>query len=69
MKDFGVFAELAPGKEGMCHISELADQYVQAVADVCNVGDVMPFKVIAVDEMGRIKLSRKAAMHEEKEKG
>jgi len=67
MKDFGVFAELAPGKEGMCHISELADKYVQSVSDVCNTGDMMPFKVIAIDEMGRIKLSRKAALHEEKE--
>jgi polyribonucleotide nucleotidyltransferase len=67
MKDFGVFAELAPGKEGMCHISELADQYVQSVSDICKTGDMMPFKVIAIDEMGRIKLSRKAALLEEKE--
>jgi len=65
IKDFGVFVEIAPGLEGLCHISELADQFVRNVADVCSMGDEMTFKVIAVDEQGRIKLSRKAVLKEE----
>ncbi len=64
MKDFGAFVELAPGTDGMCHISELADGYVKSVADVVKLGDVIKVKVINVDEQGRIKLSRKAAMAE-----
>jgi polyribonucleotide nucleotidyltransferase len=61
-KDFGAFVELAPGTDGMCHISELADGYVQSVSDVVRIGDVIKVKVILVDEQGRIKLSRKAVM-------
>jgi polyribonucleotide nucleotidyltransferase len=64
MKDFGAFVELAPGTDGMCHISELADGYVKSVGDVVKLGDVIKVKVINVDEQGRIKLSRKAAMAE-----
>ncbi len=64
IKDFGAFVELAPGKEGLCHISELSDGYVKEVSDVCKLGDEMPFKVIAVDQQGRIKLSRKAALQD-----
>ncbi len=64
-KDFGAFIEIAPGKEGMCHISELSDGYVDAVNDVCKVGDEMQVKVIAVDEQGRIKLSRKAVLKDQ----
>ncbi len=64
-KDFGVFVEIAPGMEGLCHISELADRFIDDVADVCSVGDTMDFKIIAVDEQGRIKLSRKAVLLEE----
>ncbi|MCH9021378.1 MAG: polyribonucleotide nucleotidyltransferase [Planctomycetes bacterium] len=63
-KDFGVFVEIAPGKEGLCHISELSNQFVQSVDDICKVGDNMDFKVIAVDEQGRIKLSHKATMQD-----
>ncbi|MBN2212374.1 MAG: polyribonucleotide nucleotidyltransferase [Sedimentisphaerales bacterium] len=59
VKDFGAFIEIAPGQEGLCHISELANRYVASVSDVCKVGDEMPVKVIAVDEQGRIKLSHK----------
>jgi len=66
VKDFGAFIEIAPGKEGLCHISELASGFVQSVSDVCKVGDVMDVKVILVDEQGRIKLSRKAAIVHEK---
>ena len=62
VKDFGAFVEILPGKDGLCHISELANEYVNSVGDVCRVGDEMPVKVIAVDEQDRVKLSRKAAL-------
>ncbi len=65
LKDFGAFIELAPGTDGMCHISELADGYVKAVTDVVSIGDSIRVKVIAVDDQGRIKLSRKAILKEE----
>jgi polyribonucleotide nucleotidyltransferase len=64
VKDFGAFVEILPGKDGLCHISELADEYVSSVGDICRVGDAMMVKVIAVDEQDRVKLSRKAAMRE-----
>jgi len=64
-KDFGAFVELAPGTDGMCHISELADGYVKSVSDVVRVGDVVKVKVILIDDQGRIKLSRKAVLVEE----
>ncbi len=64
-KDFGAFIELAPGTDGMCHISELADGFVKHVHDVVKIGDVVKVKVILVDEQGRIKLSRKAVLMEE----
>ena len=69
VKDFGAFVEILPGKDGLCHISELADEYVSSVGDVCRVGDVMMVKVIAVDEQDRVKLSRRAAMRETAEAG
>jgi polyribonucleotide nucleotidyltransferase len=65
VKDFGAFIELVPGKDGLCHISELSAEYVGNVADVCRVGDVLRVKVIAVDEQDRVKLSRKAVLLEE----
>jgi len=68
MKDFGVFVEIAPGVEGLCHISELADRFIKSADEVCKLGEKMSFKVIAVDDQGRIKLSRKAAMRDEKNK-
>jgi len=64
VKDFGAFVELAPGTDGMCHISELADGFVKSVGDVVSVGDEITVKVINVDEQGRIKLSRKALLVE-----
>ena len=64
IKDFGAFVELVPGKDGLCHISELSDDYVSSVGDVCRVGDIMRVKVIAVDDQDRVKLSRKVAMRE-----
>ena len=67
MKDFGAFIEIIPGKDGLCHISELDTDYVKNVSDVCKIGDQVRVKVILVDEQGRVKLSRKAAMAEEKQ--
>ena len=64
IKDFGAFVEILPGKDGLCHISELADGYVSTVGDVCKLGDEMPVKVIAIDDQDRVKLSRKAALKE-----
>jgi len=64
VKDFGVFVEITPGVEGLCHISELSDGYVRNVEDICKVGDVIPVKLIAIDEQGRFKLSRRAALAE-----
>ncbi|MFO0787225.1 MAG: polyribonucleotide nucleotidyltransferase [Phycisphaerales bacterium] len=68
VKDFGAFVELAPGTDGMCHISELAEGYVKSVTDVVKVGDTVKVKVILVDDQGRIKLSRKAVLVEEAKK-
>ena len=63
-KDFGAFVEILPGKEGLCHISELSDRRIPSVDTVCKVGDKIRVKCIGVDERGRIKLSRKEAMRE-----
>jgi polyribonucleotide nucleotidyltransferase len=65
IKDFGAFVEVTPGQDGLCHISELSDGYVQKVADVCKVGDELRVKVILIDDTGRIKLSRKQVLLEE----
>ncbi|MCA8986451.1 MAG: polyribonucleotide nucleotidyltransferase [Planctomycetaceae bacterium] len=64
IKDFGAFVEIAPGKDGLCHISELSNGFVKNVGDVCKIGDKMEVKVIAVDEQNRVKLSRKALLPE-----
>jgi polyribonucleotide nucleotidyltransferase len=68
IKDFGAFIEIAPGKDGLCHISELADGFVKSVTDVCRVGDKLEVKVIAVDDQNRVKLSRKAVLAESAQK-
>jgi len=62
IKDFGCFVELAPGTDGMVHVSELAHGFVKTVTEVVKVGDVIKVKVINVDDTGRIKLSRKALL-------
>jgi len=67
VKDFGAFIEIAPGTDGMCHVSELADRYVDKVEDEVKVGDVVKVKVINIDDTGRIKLSRKAVQKQEEE--
>jgi len=64
VKDFGAFIEILPGRDGLCHISELDDKYVGKVEDVCRIGDVLKVKVIAIDEHDRVKLSRKALLRE-----
>ncbi len=64
IKDFGAFVEIAPGKDGLCHISELSDGFVKSVSEVCKVGDRMEVKVIAIDDQNRVKLSRKALLQE-----
>ena len=68
IKDFGAFIEILPGKDGLCHISELSNEYVSSVADVCKVGDQMQVKVIAVDEQDRVKLSRRVVLQEQADK-
>jgi polyribonucleotide nucleotidyltransferase len=62
IKEFGAFIELAPGSDGMCHVSELAHGFVKNVTDVVKIGDMVKVKVINVDDSGRVKLSRKALM-------
>jgi polyribonucleotide nucleotidyltransferase len=64
IKDFGAFVEIAPETDGLCHVSELSNHYVDRVTDVVNVGDEVQVKVILIDDQGRIKLSRKAALRE-----
>jgi polyribonucleotide nucleotidyltransferase len=65
IKDFGAFIEILPGRDGLCHISELDDKYVGKVEDVCKVGDHLQVKVIAIDEHDRVKLSRKVLLREQ----
>jgi polyribonucleotide nucleotidyltransferase len=62
IKEFGAFVEVLPGKDGLVHVSELADFRVKAVEDVVKVGDLVWVKCIGIDDKGRVKLSRKAAM-------
>ena len=67
IKEFGCFVEVLPGKDGLCHISELADFRVNKTEDVVKMGDVIWVKCIGIDDKGRVKLSRKAAMKERNE--
>ena len=60
LADFGAFVEILPGKEGLVHISELADYRVSRVEDIVKVGDEIMVKVIDIDHLGRINLSRRA---------
>lgn len=60
--NFGAFCEILPGKEGLIHISELEDKHVAKVEDVVKVGDEVKVKVIQIDELGRVNLSRKQAL-------
>lgn len=67
VKDFGAFVEILPGRDGLCHISELSNEYVNSVGDICKVGDSMKVLVIDVDDHDRVKLSRRKAMEDSEE--
>ncbi len=64
IKDFGAFVEIAPETDGLLHVSEISNNYVERVGDHLKVGDSLEVKVIRIDEQGRIKLSRKAVLEE-----
>ena len=66
LMNFGAFVEIAPGKEGLCHISRLDVKHTDRVEDVVNVGDTVMVKVIEIDDQGRINLSRRDALIEVK---
>ena len=68
LMQFGAFVELAPGKDGLVHISKLANRRVEKVEDVCKIGDMMWVKVTEIDEKGRVNLSHKDALREIEEK-
>ncbi len=64
IRDFGAIVEILPGREALCHISELDTGYVRDVTDVCQLGDEMQVKVISIDDHDRIKVSRRAVLEE-----
>ena len=64
IKDFGAFVEILPGRDGLCHISELSSGFVSSVGDVCRVGDEMKVIVIDIDDHDRVKLSRRKALEQ-----
>ncbi len=61
IRDFGAFIEIAPGKQGLVHVSELADQYVKNVGDVISLGQIVEARIIGIDHEGKIRLSLKKA--------
>jgi polyribonucleotide nucleotidyltransferase len=65
VKDFGAFVECLPGKEGLVHISEMANERIDSVDSICKPGDAMRIKCIDIDNQGRVRLSRKAALNDE----
>jgi polyribonucleotide nucleotidyltransferase len=66
--NFGAFMEVLPGKDGLIHISELADKRVDKTEDVCKVGDTVTAKCIGIDDKRRVKMSIKAALRDQKVK-
>ena len=64
IKEFGAFVEILPGKEGLVHISEMADRRIRSVDEICKVGDVMWVKCIEVQENGKVRLSRRQALED-----
>jgi len=58
---FGAFCEFLPNKEGLVHVSELAGKFIKNVEDVVKIGDEIKVKIIGIDDMGRINLSKKQA--------
>jgi polyribonucleotide nucleotidyltransferase len=65
---FGAFMEVLPGKDGLVHVSELAEGRVEKVEDVVKKGDLLTAKCLGVDEKGRVKMSRRAWLRDEKAK-
>jgi polyribonucleotide nucleotidyltransferase len=68
IEKFGAFVELFPGKDGLVHISEIAEERIGKVEDVLAIGDEILVRVIEIDKQGRVNLSRKVILREEKEK-
>jgi polyribonucleotide nucleotidyltransferase len=68
IKDFGAFVEILPGRDGLVHVSELSDTYVKQVDEICKLGDEMLVKVLSIDDQGKIRLSRKAALKDRAQK-
>jgi polyribonucleotide nucleotidyltransferase len=66
IKEFGVFVECLPGKEGLVHVSEMADFRVENPADICKIGDEIIVKCVGADDKGRVRLSRRAVICEAK---
>ncbi|TWT50330.1 Polyribonucleotide nucleotidyltransferase [Rubripirellula amarantea] len=64
IKEFGAFVEILPGRDGLCHISEISNGYISSMDNLVNVGDAMKVLVIDVDEHDRVKLSRRRALEE-----
>lgn len=67
--DFGAFVEILPGKEGLVHISQLAPERVRQVTDIVDEGDEIPVKVLEIDRQGKIRLSRREALHDREPRG
>jgi polyribonucleotide nucleotidyltransferase len=66
--DFGAFVEILPGTDGLVHISQIAEQRIKSVADVLKEGEEIMVKVLEIDKQGRVKLSRREALREAKER-
>jgi len=64
VKPYGAFVEIMPGRDGLCHVSDIADGFVDNINALCKVGDRMLVKVVSIDEQNRIKLSRRDALRE-----
>jgi polyribonucleotide nucleotidyltransferase len=67
--NFGAFVELAPGKDGLVHISKLSNEHVARVEDVVNIGDEILVRVTEIDKQGRVNLTRKGLLPEDRKKG
>jgi polyribonucleotide nucleotidyltransferase len=65
IKEFGAFIEILPGRDGLCHISEFSDEFIDNIYGICKVGDTFLVKVLDVDAQNRIKLSRKAVLKDQ----
>jgi len=68
IEKFGAFCEIFPGKDGLLHISEIQEERTKQVEDVLKLGDQLLVKVIEIDKQGRVNLSRKVVIQEEKER-